>query len=208
MNASVSAQSPPQQEATRSRIGAWLFRHRTATALPIAIALLTVRAGEAAPTIWLTVAGIAITAAGELVRLWSVRQIGTISRTRSDRLGPLVETGPFAYVRNPLYLGNLAVWTGFALTARLVWLAPLVLLLLGAAYHAVVRWEEGLLASRLGDSYRIYARHVPRWIPALRPQRRATPPRLFSWRETLFSERGTLIAIAAGYALISLKFNW
>ena len=56
-------------------------------------------------------------AAGELLRFWAVRHIGVISRTRSDRLGPLVETGPFALIRNPLYLGNIALWVGFTLSA-------------------------------------------------------------------------------------------
>ena len=58
-------------------------------------------------------------ASGELLRLWGVHHIGAISRTRSDRLGPLVDTRPFALVRNPLYLGNIALWVGFAVSARL-----------------------------------------------------------------------------------------
>ena len=146
-------------------------------------------------------------AAGELVRLWAVRHIGAISRTRSDRLGPLVQSGPFAYVRNPLYLGNLALWTGFALTARLVWLVPLALVLLSAAYHAIVRWEESLLESRLGDAYRVYVRRVPRWIPTVPARRTPLAVRPFTWGETLFSERGTLMAIAAGYLLLWLKLR-
>ncbi len=76
------------------------------------------------------------------MRLWGVHHIGAISRTRSERLGPLVATGPFALVRNPLYVGNIALWVGFALTARLVWLAPVILVLLALEYHAIVRWEE------------------------------------------------------------------
>src|SRR5437773_10884743 len=71
-------------------LGGWLFRHRTAAPLPITIAVLTLRVGEAAPNRWLVAAGLALTAAGELMRVWAVRHIGTISRTRSDRLGPLV----------------------------------------------------------------------------------------------------------------------
>ena len=190
-----------------SHLGAWLFRHRTATALPISIALLTIPASPTPAGKWLTVAGIAAVAAGELVRLWAVRHIGAISRTRSDRLGPLVQSGPFAYVRNPLYLGNLALWTGFALTARLVWLVPLALVLLSAAYHAIVRWEESLLESRLGDAYRVYVRHVPRWIPTVPARRTPLAVRPFTWGETLFSERGTLMAIAAGYLLLWLKLR-
>jgi protein-S-isoprenylcysteine O-methyltransferase Ste14 len=150
-----------------------------------------------------------LVAAGELVRLWGVRHIGAISRTRSDRLGPLVDTGPFARVRNPLYLGNLALWVGFALTAGLLWLAPVVIVVLGLEYHAIVRWEEGLLEARLGDSYRAYASRVPRWMPKAdrtsSASSTADQAAHFSWRATLFSERGTLVAIAAGYLLIAIK---
>ena len=94
--------------------------------------ILGLRVGEAPPSPVIVGAGVALTAAGELIRLWGVRHIGAVSRTRSDRLGPLVDTGPFAVIRNPLYVGNILIWAGFALSARLVWLAPIAVLLLGA----------------------------------------------------------------------------
>ena len=83
----------------------------------------------------------------------AVHHIGVISRTRSDRLGPLVASGPFALVRNPLYLGNIALWVGFALTARLR--------LAGAGHRRAARrssttrscgGRRRLLESRLGDA--------------------------------------------------------
>jgi len=202
-----------RQPDLTTRLGGWLFRHRTALPLPVALAILTLRIGEAPPSAALAAAGVGLTLAGEALRLWGVHHIGVISRTRSDRLGPLVAAGPFAYVRNPLYVGNLALWAGFALTARLVWLAPIVLVLLGGAYHAIVRWEEELLEARLGDAYRGYAARVPRWVPRSRDRKESKDredsavfaPSTFSWRETVFSERGTLIAIAAGYVLLWTK---
>ncbi len=216
----ISDQTSPDS----TKLGEWLFRHRTALPLPIAAAILGLRTGEAAPSVPLVAAGIAVTVAGELIRLWGVHHIGAISRTRSDRLGPLIDRGPFALVRNPLYVGNILLWVGFALSARLVWLAPLAAVLLGAEYHAIVRWEEQLLASRLGAAYRAYAARVPRWLPHVRGQTRVRPGSdpgdeatqgsdpgdettqgAFSWKETLFSERGTLVAIAAGYTLLWLK---
>ena len=196
-----------RQPDLTTRLGGWLFRHRTSLPLPVALAILTLRVGRTPPSTALTAAGVAITLAGEALRLWGVQHIGAISRTRSDRLGPLVATGPFAYARNPLYVGNIALWVGFALTARLVWLAPVILVLLGAEYHAIVRWEETLLESRLGQAYREYAARVPRWIPSFnrgdRGLRRVTEG--FSWSATLFSERGTFAAMAAGYLLLWLK---
>jgi hypothetical protein len=105
-------------------------------------------------------------------------------------------------------MGNIAIWVGFAFLARLIWMAPFILAVLAFAYHAIVRWEEQLLESRLGDPYRAYRAKVPRWIPNLT----STDTPLVadtrnSWRDTLFSERGTLIAIAVGVALLYLKRN-
>jgi protein-S-isoprenylcysteine O-methyltransferase Ste14 len=142
---------------------------------------------------------------GELLRMWGVHHIGTISRTRSDRLGPLIDTGPFAVVRNPLYLGNILLWLGFAVSARLLWLAPVVIGFLALEYHAIVRWEERLLEARLGESYRQYMKRVPRWIPKPAARPAGDDAAAFAWKDTLFSERGTLVAIAAGYALLAAK---
>jgi protein-S-isoprenylcysteine O-methyltransferase Ste14 len=201
----------------RNRIGAWLFRHRTSLPLPIALAILIIPAESAWGRLSVP-AGVALTVVGELIRLWGVRHIGTISRTRSDRLGPLVASGPFAFVRNPLYLGNILLWVGFALIAQLVWLAPVAAILLAAEYHAIVRWEEELLEARIGQPYRDYAARVPRWVPAVNSRRSTVDSQsegdlstvncqlsTFSWSDTLFSERGTLIAMAAGYLLLWLK---
>jgi hypothetical protein len=169
-----------------------------------------VPAGTTAGGLDLFTAGAAIVGAGELLRLWAVRHIGVISRTRSDRLGPLVSTGPFGFVRNPLYLGNIALWVGFAVSAHLVWLVPIFIVVLSCEYHAIVRWEEELLASRRQDEYREYVARVPRWIPAVGGSRQLSGdrrPTTNSWSDTFFSERGTLIAIAAGFLLLWMKHH-
>jgi len=195
-----------QDPDTLVRVGGWLFRNRTSLPLPIVAALLLIppRGSDAALT-WLTLAGVPVVLLGELVRMWGVHHIGAISRTRSDRLGPLIDSGPFAMVRNPLYLGNILLWLGFAVTARLPWLVPIILVLLLLEYHAIVRWEERLLETRIGASYRLYMQRVPRWIP--NPSGRSTSGHdaAFSWKQTIYSERGTIIAIVAGYLLIAVK---
>jgi protein-S-isoprenylcysteine O-methyltransferase Ste14 len=189
------------------RSGAWLFRQRSWIPVPLALALLFIRAGES-PSSLVSPLGVTMVVCGEGLRLWAVRHIGVISRTRSDRLGPLVSAGPFGLIRNPLYVGNIALWVGFALSARLVWIAPIFVAVLGIEYHAIVRWEEWLLESRRGEEYRAYAGRVPRWIPGFSST--TTPAAkgdLYTWRETLFSERGTLVAIAVGYLLLWMKHH-
>ena len=184
--------------------GGWLFRQRTSLPVPLALALLLVRIGEARPSSLLFAIGCATVALGEAIRLWAVSHIGAISRTRSDRLGPLIRSGPFAIVRNPLYLGNIALWVGFALSARLVWMVPISIIVLGLEYHAIVRWEEELLEERRGDEYRAYAARVPRWMPSFQSTASASHGSV-SWRDTFFSERGTFIAVAVGYLLLWIK---
>jgi protein-S-isoprenylcysteine O-methyltransferase Ste14 len=189
-------------------MGGWLFKRRTSIPLPIVAALLLVPSGDSgssSSTRELAL-GVLLVMAGEGLRLSAVHHIGAISRTRSDRLGPLIESGPFGLVRNPLYLGNILLWLGFTVSARLLWLAPIVLVLLALEYHAIVRWEEGLLESRQGAAYQAYCERVPRWIPRLRrASRDIARPTTFSWRATIFSERGTLIAIFVGYLLLAVK---
>ena len=151
-------------------MGGWLFRRRTALPLPLVVAILATPSTQTRVVTATILSGIALTLAGELVRLWGVRHIGVISRTRSDRLGPLVDTGPFALVRNPLYLGNIALWAGFALTAGLPWLAPIIVVLLGGVYHAIVRWEEGLLETRLAPHIATTRRVCRDGSPSLKSQ--------------------------------------
>jgi len=186
------------------QVGGWLFRQRTWLPLPLVAALLLLPPQAVAQSyVWL---GLGLVVIGEAIRLQGVRHIGVISRTRSERLGPLVDTGPFAHVRNPLYLGNILLWVGFAFSARLVWLAPIIAAVLFVEYHAIVAWEEQLLVSRVGDAYRAYAARVPRWIPRIGGASTPSGDRsLFSWRDALFSERGTLIAIVLGYVLLWMK---
>ena len=187
------------------------------TPVPLALAVLLVPTPGTGASMTLVAVGIAVVVLGEAIRLWGVRHIGTVSRTRSEQLGPLVASGPFAHVRNPLYLGNIALWAGFAISAQLLWLAPIFIAVLVFEYHAIVRWEERLLDERIGDGYRAYAAVVPRWVPTFARRARTTSRDqdffrgstisrpAFSWYETFYSERGTLIAIAVGFLLLYVK---
>jgi len=206
------------QMTVNARIGGWLFRRRTVIPLPLALAVLLIPSDRTQSPA-LVAAGALLVALGEAIRVWAVRQIGAISRTRSERLGPLIASGPFALVRNPLYIGNIALWVGFAFAGNLPWLAPIFVAVLAFEYHAIVRWEERLLEERLGETYRAYAMHVPRWIPHVFNAEERKPRGhsdsstnlavpagpLFSWQQTFYSERGTLIAITVGFVLLWLK---
>jgi len=76
----------------------------------------------------------------------------------------LATTGPYAFCRNPLYLGSIIIAIGFAVAARDVWIAVGIVVLFAVIYIPVIRSEESFLRGRFPE-YAAYARRVPRLIP-------------------------------------------
>ena len=184
------------------RVGGALFRYRSWTPwLPLALFAVL-----AEPTPASLLAGAGVMFVGEALRVWANAHIGGVSRTRGDRPGDrLVRSGPFAYMRNPLYAGNLFLTLGAAWMSGRPWFAAAALLLFAGQYGPVVRWEESRLRERFGASYEAYCAAVPRWFP-----RRFRPARLEegfapSLRRALSAERRTFLAVAAVAALFALR---
>ncbi|MGA7080975.1 MAG: isoprenylcysteine carboxylmethyltransferase family protein [Terriglobales bacterium] len=80
----------------------------------------------------------------------------------------LTTSGPYAYTRNPLYLGSLMLAAGFAIAARSWWIVAVMLLMFAAIYIPVIAGEERTLRQKF-PGYEDYARHVPRLLPRLTP---------------------------------------
>jgi protein-S-isoprenylcysteine O-methyltransferase Ste14 len=79
----------------------------------------------------------------------------------------LTSTGPYAYTRNPLYLGSMLIAFGFALASRSVWIALALAALFAIIYIPVIRGEEAFLRSKFAD-FDAYAARVPRLLPRFR----------------------------------------
>ena len=78
----------------------------------------------------------------------------------------LATAGPYAYTRNPLYLGSLILAMGFAVASRSWWIVAGIVLLFFAIYLPVIRAEEVFLRQRF-PQFEDYARQVPRFFPRL-----------------------------------------
>jgi protein-S-isoprenylcysteine O-methyltransferase Ste14 len=78
----------------------------------------------------------------------------------------LTTTGPYAYTRNPLYLGSLILAVGFAIAARNWWIGATLVLIFLAIYLPVIRGEESFLGEHFPE-FAEYARQVPRLLPRL-----------------------------------------
>jgi protein-S-isoprenylcysteine O-methyltransferase Ste14 len=186
------------------RLGAWAFRQRSWLPVPLGVAVVVLRTGEADGP-WPLLIGTTLVVVGEVLRLWAVRHIGTISRTRtSTRQGPLITSGPFRLVRNPLYLGNWLIWSGLVVASRLLWMLPIAWAVFALQYGTMVIWEEARLRSMFGRQYDYYLRDVPRWLPS-RPNDLAPLRTRHPWTAVAFSERGTLMAIGLVASLLAVK---
>ena len=76
----------------------------------------------------------------------------------------LTTTGPYAYTRNPLYLGSILIAFGFALAARSLWIAVALALLFLVIYWPVILGEEEYLRAQF-PGYAEYVHRVPRLVP-------------------------------------------
>ena len=195
----------PSPPSTQSRVGSWIFRQRSWLPVPLALVLIFVRRGEVTAP-WVLVSGGLVVLGGQVLRLWGVRHIGAISRTRANRYGPFISAGPYALVRNPLYVGNWLLWTGLVIMSGLLWMLPIAWALFALQYGAIVHWEEECLRVQFADDYARYCRDVPRWLPQPRLLSHAFDAApAHSWRQVAFSERGTLLAVALLTALLLVK---
>jgi protein-S-isoprenylcysteine O-methyltransferase Ste14 len=113
----------------------------------------------ARPT-WVSIAaGLALAAPGVVIRALAS---GHVRKNEQ-----LTTSGPYAYTRNPLYLGSFIIALGFAVAARSLWVAAVLVLMLLAIYLPVILSEEDFLRQRFHE-FEEYARTVPRLFPRLR----------------------------------------
>ena len=117
--------------------------------------------------------GACLALVGETLRLWALGYAGLPTRRQYLDAPRLITAGPYAHLRNPLYLGNLLNGAGVALAASagLGRYAPWVFLVAvgihTAIYMTIIPLEESFLRKQFGATYEDYCRHVPALFPRL-----------------------------------------
>ncbi|HEY6486373.1 MAG TPA: isoprenylcysteine carboxylmethyltransferase family protein [Candidatus Cybelea sp.] len=154
--------------------------------------------------------GLPIAIAGELLRCWAVGYSGETTRGDVVEAPALVTAGPYAYVRNPLYVGNFITAAGFAIAFtgknRFVVRALLAggsLAAMAAVYAAIVPHEEAFLRSQFGEAFDDYCDRVPRVVPLLTPMEGGTSV----WKPEVVrsAESKTFVTFAAMLAALLMK---
>jgi protein-S-isoprenylcysteine O-methyltransferase Ste14 len=100
--------------------------------------------------------GLAISVLGLLLRGWAT---GHLAKDQQ-----LATSGPYAYIRNPLYAGTLIVAAGIVIASRDTWLAVVFALVFLLVYLPTIELEEQHLRGKF-SSYAAYAQRVPRLVP-------------------------------------------
>ncbi len=183
-----------------------LFQYRSYTPIPFLIVMVAF----AEPGVVSFAVGLAVTLIGEGIRFWGVAYAGSLTRVTGGVGAPsLIVAGPFARMRNPLYVGNMIMYVGIGLMANALtpWLVVAAGLYFFFQYSMIVSLEEDFLSKEFGEEYHEYRKAVPRFIPRLtRFTSGAAEHQLPSWREGLRSEKRTLQALVLVTGLIVLRW--
>ena len=147
-------------------ISSLLFKYRSYTPIPFLILMLVFYNAN----LWSLTIGFAIAVAGEAIRLWGVSWTGSETRTTGTVGGTfLIISGPFAYVRNPLYVGNILIYLGLGIMsfAWFPYLQIVAILFFLFQYYLIVNEEEKYLKERFKEEYKEYCAKVPPFFPRL-----------------------------------------
>ena len=186
-------------EMSLVEIGEKLFQWRDYIAIPILmVILLAANASARTATV-----GTLLILIGQAIRLYTVSFLGAEGAARDGQTEQIISHGPFAIVRNPLYVGNLTIILGVLIYAGAPILGFLALVYFLFQYHCIVKYEESLLLAKFGDEYVRYMERVPAWIPAKMPVQEdfPVPP---SFMTAIRAEQKSMITIGVVLFLLML----
>ena len=141
------------------RGGTWIQRWRVPLGF-LCAALFLLFAKPSSSTL---IAGATVSVAGLLLRAWASGHI-----RKNDALAI---SGPYAYTRNPLYLGSFLLGLGFTVGSGRWLLGLLFVALFVGIYLPVMRVESATLSQLFGETFQRYAQDVPLFLPRLSPYR-------------------------------------
>jgi protein-S-isoprenylcysteine O-methyltransferase Ste14 len=166
--------------------------------VPLGFAFTIVYLWLATPTVISMIIGTALILPGLAIR--------ALASGHVQKNEQLATTGPYAYTRNPLYLGSLILAVGFAISARNWWIGAGLILFFLAIYLPVIHGEEAFLEEHFPE-FAEYARQVPRLMPRLSSFRFAHET--FSW-ELYWKHReyNATLGATAVMAALTAKLLW
>jgi protein-S-isoprenylcysteine O-methyltransferase Ste14 len=172
--------------------------------LGLALALKAVAGSLVPPWAYGLLGAVVLAAQGW--RIWAAGFVGRPARGAKPAGEALVTAGPYARLRNPMYLGTLFSILAFAGMSGLWYAVLVVAVILSLVYGGAIVYEEAFLSARFGEEYRRYREAVPRIVPLLRARgaRRGRLPEgqgRFRLADGLVNESGSLVFLPLFFAL-------
>ena len=185
-------------------IRTFLFKNRSYTPIPLVIAILYFTS-----TIYpYIIYGLILIAIGEAIRINAVRYAGGVTRTVKVGAPSLCTSGPYGRSRNPLYFGNMIIYSGVVLFSGGPMMVPLlciVLLFFTFQYYMIISLEEETLRNLFKDQYLKYCKNVPRLFPRILPWKNNSLIQPTPFNSTIKTEKRTLQNILLIILLIILR---
>jgi protein-S-isoprenylcysteine O-methyltransferase Ste14 len=162
------------------------------------------------PSAFSIAVGLPMALAGEVMRCWAVGYSGVTTRGDRVEAPELVTAGPYAHVRNPLYVGNFVTAAGFAIAftgknsfGKRFALVAASLGVMAGVYATIVPHEEQFLRSEFGDAFDRYCDRVPPLVPLVEPE----TPGNGTWKPDVIkdAESKTFLTFGAMLAVLALK---
>ncbi len=202
----------------RTRVGQALFSWRSLSPIPVvALGLWLVWQQRGMPGPFgetvdagLNAAGILSAVLGQALRFYTLGWVpeGTSGQNLTIQASTLNTTGPYAFVRNPLYVGNWGIVFGLLLVAHVPWVYLLVSVFFFGEYFFIINAEEAFLGRKFGAAFDAFCAAVPRWIPRASPAfSGALRAGIFDWKRALKKEVNPFSAWVSGMSVL-LVFEW
>jgi protein-S-isoprenylcysteine O-methyltransferase Ste14 len=179
-------------------VGKIVFANRLLLGLfVVAIAAFFVRPAYSGSAKEYIVKGIStiLVIAGVLLRAWAAGCAGNHTRTSNIEAGKLATNGPYAFVRNPIYLGSIVLGVGMVGIVGDWRLSPLCFGTFAALYFVIIPAEEEFLQREYPLEYKVYCRNVRRLLPRFTPWAGAdrTP---FAWQPAVREWQTVIILVS------------
>jgi len=142
--------------------------------------------------------GTGIAAVGTLIRLWAS---GHVMKNKE-----LATDGPYAFVRHPLYVGNILLLVGFSMASSLWWSYLLMVALLLFYYPPTIAYEDAKLHDFFGESWEAWSKTTHALIPTLPKRTTGGGQSSWSFKKSLV-QNGEPIIVAYLIGCLYLLYN-
>ena len=184
--------------------GNFLFKYRSYTPIPLALYILY----NSHPDIQNVLIGFILIAIGESLRMWAVSYAGGITRTTNVGAPSLCTSGPYGYTRNPLYIGNMIIYSGVVFVAGSLNILSMLIVTWAffiIQYYLIINLEQNTLIDIFGKEYKNYMNNVPIFFPRLTSWKNKDKYVPMKFSKTIKTEKRTLQNIILLILIIYFK---